>query len=133
MENECRWKEYSNLTWSQNDGRYIADCYHVIYIEAYQWGWNFDCLTLVSQISVRSWNSNRGWNTCGKSSLKQGEVYLAVMGSADVTHAPWFVSWGVKEDVLYSQGAVDRNGDGLSDNLMLTQDGQYDFQRLWDN
>ncbi|MDA9696268.1 hypothetical protein N9U56_02085, partial [Euryarchaeota archaeon] len=60
-------------------------------------------------------------------SLKQGEVYLAVMGSADVTHAPWFVSWGVKEDVLYSQGAVDRNGDGLSDNLMLTENGEYDL------
>ena len=52
------------------------------------------------------------------------------MGSADVTHAPWFVSWGVKEDVLYSQGAVDRNGDGLSDNLVLTQDGQYDLSAL---
>ena len=60
-------------------------------------------------------------------SLKQGEVYLAVMGSADVTHAPWFVSWGVKEDVLYSQGAVDRNGDGLSDNLMLTENGEYNL------
>ena len=43
---ECADGEYSNLTWSQNDGRYIAECYHVIYIEAYQWGWNFDCLTL---------------------------------------------------------------------------------------
>ena len=47
------------------------------------------------------------------------------MGSADVTHAPWFVSWGVKEDVLYSQGSMDLNGDGLSDNLVLTENGEY--------
>ena len=27
--------------------------------------------------------------------------------------------------MLYSQGTVDKNGDGLSDNLALTQNGEY--------
>ena len=35
--------------------------------------------------------------------LKQGEVYLAEMTSEDVTHAPWFVSMGIKEDIMPSQ------------------------------
>jgi len=124
---ECADGEYSNLTWSQNDGRYIAECYHVIYIEAYQWGWNFDCLTLSVPDLCEVGTAIVDGTPAASLSLKQGEVYLAVMGSADVTHAPWFVSWGVKEDVLYSQGAVDHNGDGLSDNLMLTENGEYDL------
>ena len=122
---ECAPGELSNMTWSETEGRYVADCYHVIYIEAYQWGWNFDCLEVTVPDLCEVGTAVIDGTPAASLTLKQGEVYLAAMGSADVTHAPWFVSWGVKEDVLYSQGTMDRNGDGLSDNLVLTENGEY--------
>ena len=30
--------------------------------------------------------------------MKEGQFYLANLTSIDVTHAPWFVAFGVKED-----------------------------------
>jgi cytochrome c oxidase subunit 2 len=35
--------------------------------------------------------------------LKEGETYFVVMESEDVTHAPWFLNLGTKEDVLQGQ------------------------------
>ena len=45
-------------------------------------------------------------------SLKKGETYLANMRSEDVTHAPWFLGMGVKEDTLYGAEIGPSNTNG---------------------
>ncbi len=100
---ECTTQTSSNLVWDEGgEGRYTADCYHVIELVGFQWDWDFDCLDLATDICEETMATIEG-NDKKNLNLKQGEVYLVQMTSQDVTHAPWFVSMGIKEDILPSQ------------------------------
>jgi len=80
-----------------------SDCYHVIEISAQQWFWSFDCLELESDLCDTGTDSVEVYGSVPILKLKEGETYLAVMESEDVTHAPWFLNLGTKEDVLRGQ------------------------------
>ena len=109
--NECDYDsiEYntdgSNLYFDDDDGlkgAYHANCYHTIEITAKQWIWSFDCGTLEAELCESGFTEADG-RAVPHLSLQAGNAYLAYMTSEDVTHAPWFVSLGVKEDVLPGQ------------------------------
>ena len=109
--NECDYDsiEYqtdgSNLYFDDTDGlkgAYHANCYHIIEITAKQWVWSFDCGTLEAELCESGFTEADG-RAVPHLSLQAGNAYLAYMTSEDVTHAPWFVSLGVKEDVLPGQ------------------------------
>ena len=102
---ECVFGEGSNLSFDPNEklkGEYSADCYHTIEITAKQWVWSFDCGTLEAELGESGFPEVDG-RAVPHLSLQAGNAYLAYMTSEDVTHAPWFVSLGVKEDVLPGQ------------------------------
>ena len=99
--NECVAGESSNLMINA-DSSFTADCYHVLEITGFQWDWDFDCLELDADLCSQGLTTIEG-NDKKLLNLKQGEVYLAEMTSEDVTHAPWFVSMGIKEDIMPSQ------------------------------
>ena len=75
-------------------------CYHVISITGQQWFWSFDCKDLETKYCDASEFQDLNGTTVPVLKLKQGEYYLANMTSEDVTHAPWFVKFGVKEDTV---------------------------------
>ena len=97
---ECEEGQSSN---NQLDdyGVVTSECYHVIEITAKQWVWAFDCLDLSTEICDTGSDNIEVYGTVPLLSLKTGETYLANMRSEDVTHAPWFLGMGVKEDTLY--------------------------------
>lgn len=99
---ECETGESSNLMFNYDKGLYEAECYEVIGIKGYQWYWEFDCLDLSEDLCAVSTTTIEGKDQ-PHLSLKAGTAYFAVMDSNDVTHAPWFVSLGIKEDVLPQQ------------------------------
>ena len=75
-------------------------CYHTIGITAQQWFWSFDCNGLDADICDSSEYQDLNGTMVPVLKLKQGEYFLANMTSEDVTHAPWFVKFGVKEDAV---------------------------------
>jgi len=97
---ECEDGQSSN---NQLDGYGVvtSECYHVIEITAKQWVWAFDCLDLSTELCDTGSDNVEVYGTVPLLSLKKGETYLANMRSEDVTHAPWFLGMGVKEDTLY--------------------------------
>jgi len=99
--NECV-DESSDLFFNDSSGLYQATCYHTIEITAKQWVWSFDCGTLEAELCESGFTEADG-RSVPHLSLQAGNAYLAYMTSEDVTHAPWFVSLGVKEDVLPGQ------------------------------
>ena len=99
---ECVVGESSNLIFNQSEGLYEADCYHEIGISGKQWVWSFDCYDLDADICDTGFAQIEGRDS-PLISLKAGEAYLAIMTSEDVTHAPWFVSLGIKEDTQPGQ------------------------------
>ena len=95
---ECADGETSNLIFNEDSGMYEADCYNVIEITGYQWYWEFDCLNLEEDLCAVSTTQIEGSDR-PLLSLKDDTAYFAMKTSNDVTHAPWFVSFGIKEDV----------------------------------
>ncbi|MDP7002303.1 MAG: hypothetical protein QF911_01845 [Candidatus Thalassarchaeaceae archaeon] len=84
-------------------GLVTSDCYHVIEITGQQWFWSFDCLELDEYLCDTGTQTVEVYGSVPVLSLKEGETYLAVMESEDVTHAPWFLGLATKEDVLQGQ------------------------------
>ncbi len=93
----------SNNQLDMDTGIVTSDCYHIIEITAQQWFWTFDCLDLEADLCDIGMDSVEVYGSVPVVSLKEGETYLAVMESEDVTHAPWFLNLGMKEDVLQGQ------------------------------
>ena len=93
----------SNNQLDMDTGIVTSDCYHIIEITAQQWFWTFDCLDLEAALCDIGMDSVEVYGSVPVVSLKEGETYLAVMESEDVTHAPWFLNLGMKEDVLQGQ------------------------------
>ncbi|MDP6857186.1 MAG: hypothetical protein QGH13_06620 [Candidatus Thalassarchaeaceae archaeon] len=89
---ECEYNSEGNKTTDK--------CYHTIGITGQQWFWTFDCKDLDAKICDASEYQDLNGTTVPVLKLKQGEYYLANMTSEDVTHAPWFVKFGVKEDTV---------------------------------
>jgi heme/copper-type cytochrome/quinol oxidase subunit 2 len=80
-----------------------SDCYHIIEITGQQWSWIFDCRDLGPDLCETDFTTAEVYGTVPRLMLKEGETYLAVMESNDVTHAPWFLELATKEDVLPGQ------------------------------
>ena len=93
----------SNNQLDMDTGIVTSDCYHIFEITAQQWFWTFDCLDLEAALCDIGMDSVEVYGSIPVVSLKEGETYLAVMESEDVTHAPWFLNLGMKEDVLQGQ------------------------------
>ncbi|MEE2812266.1 MAG: cytochrome c oxidase subunit II [Candidatus Thermoplasmatota archaeon] len=92
---------------------------HQVGIHASQWNWGFDCGDLDEDICSIS-NADVEGQTKPKISLKAGESYTFILTSEDVTHAPFFVDWGIKEDSqpgmvtkMYYKPSVDEIGTHL--------------------
>jgi heme/copper-type cytochrome/quinol oxidase subunit 2 len=88
-----------------------ANCYHKFEIVGYQWYWEFNCLELDSSLCATGFTSIAINETTEQLkpvlTLKSNEVYLVEMTSKSlgpdspaVTHAPWFIDIGTKEDVV---------------------------------
>ncbi|MDP6906746.1 MAG: cytochrome c oxidase subunit II [Candidatus Thalassarchaeaceae archaeon] len=77
---------------------------HIVTITASQWSWSFDC-SEVNNTDIC--DSSQTMDVEGRSnvilSLKAGESYTFILYSEDVTHSPFFVDWGIKEDALPGQ------------------------------
>ena len=82
------------------EGADANKCYHTISITGQQWFWNFDCGELSTDLCDASEYQDLNGTMVPVLSLKQGEFYLANLTSEDVTHSPWFVKFGVKEDAV---------------------------------
>ena len=102
---ECEEGESSNnaLVGEGYNAIVESECYHVMEITGKQWVWQFDCLELATELCDTSSETIEVYGTVPVLHLKEGETYLAIMTSEDVTHAPWFLGLGTKEDVLYGQ------------------------------
>jgi heme/copper-type cytochrome/quinol oxidase subunit 2 len=102
-------------------GMITSECYHVIEITGKQWVWQFDCLELSADLCDTSSTTIDVYGTIPVLHLKEGETYLAVMTSEDVTHAPWFLELGMKEDVQPGQETSRWLAipDGTSDHIIL--------------
>ena len=113
------WKVYGSEC-TDGQGSYFdvenstANCYHVFKTTGYQWYWEFDCLELNESLCSTSFTNIAINETTTQMkpvlTLKAYEVYLVEMTSEardaespGVTHAPWFISMGVKEDVQPGQ------------------------------
>ncbi|MEE2650239.1 MAG: hypothetical protein VX571_01860 [Candidatus Thermoplasmatota archaeon] len=101
--NECPEGQYSDNHLDMDSGIVTSDCYHIFEITAQQWFWSFDCLELEDDLCDTGTDSVEVYGSVPILKLKEGETYLAVMESEDVTHAPWFLNIGMKEDVLRGQ------------------------------
>ena len=86
------------IAWGPIDKLWTADPdAHEVTITASQWNWDFDCGDLDADICEVS-NIDVEGQTKPLLRLKAGESYLFNMTSVDVTHAPFFLDWGLKED-----------------------------------
>ncbi|MDP6888987.1 MAG: hypothetical protein QF454_03035 [Candidatus Thalassarchaeaceae archaeon] len=131
------------IAWGPIDELWTADPdAHEIGIVANQWYWDFDCVaddnddntTFGQQTEAYDENGNL---ICQISTIdvegqtkpllrvKAGQSYGFIMTSNDVTHAPFFLDWGIKEDTtpgietrLYHTPSVDEIGSSL---LMCTE------------
>ncbi len=110
------------------NGFVTSDCYHIVEVTGKQWAWTFECnpdievtdrtYELSTDICDTGTYQVEGYGMQPSISLKAGETYLLVMESEDVTHAPWFIELGVKEDVLMNQKTnmwlpITSTGEGL--------------------
>jgi heme/copper-type cytochrome/quinol oxidase subunit 2 len=89
---ECEYDAEGNKTTDK--------CYHQFSISGQQWFWEFDCHELRSDLCDASEYQDLNGTMVPVLSLKQGEFYFVNLISEDVTHAPWFVKLGVKEDTV---------------------------------
>ena len=113
------------IAWGPIDDLWTADPdAHEVTITASQWNWNFDCGDLDADICEVS-NIDVEGQTKPLLRLKAGESYMFNMTSVDVTHAPFFLDWGLKEDTqpgmitrLYHTPSTDEIGSSL---LMCTE------------
>ena len=113
------------IAWGPIDDLWTADPdAHEVTITASQWNWDFDCGDLDADICEVS-NIDVEGQTKPLLRLKAGESYLFNMTSVDVTHAPFFLDWGLKEDTqpgmetrLYYTPSMDEVGSSL---LMCTE------------
>ncbi|MEE3310542.1 MAG: cytochrome c oxidase subunit II [Candidatus Thermoplasmatota archaeon] len=113
------------IAWGPIDEMWSADPdAHEITVTASQWNWDFDCGDLDADICEVS-NIDVEGQTKPLLRVKAGESYLFNMTSVDVTHAPFFLDWGIKEDTqpgmitrLYYTPSVDEIGSSL---LMCTE------------
>ena len=113
------------IAWGPIDELWSADPdAHEIGITGSQWNWDFDCGDLDADICEGSSIDVQG-QTKPLLRLKAGESYMFNMTSVDVTHAPFFLDWGIKEDTqpgmytrLYHTPSVDEIGSSL---LMCTE------------
>ncbi len=113
------------IAWGPIDDLWSADPdAHEVTITASQWSWDFDCGDLDADICEVS-NIDVEGQTKPLLRLKAGESYLFNMTSVDVTHAPFFLDWGLKEDTqpgmytrLYHTPSADEIGSSL---LMCTE------------
>ncbi len=113
------------VAWGPLDEVWSADeNAHEIGVTASQWNWNFDCGDLDADICEVS-NIDVEGQTRPLLRLKAGESYMFNMTSVDVTHAPFFLDWGIKEDAvpglitrLHYTPSVDEIGSSL---LMCTE------------
>ena len=113
------------IAWGPIDDLWTADPdAHEVSITASQWNWNFDCGDLDADICEVS-NIDVEGQTKPLLRLKAGESYMFNMTSVDVTHAPFFLDWGLKEDTqpgmitrLYHTPSTDEIGSSL---LMCTE------------
>ena len=113
------------IAWGPIDDLWTADPdAHEVTITASQWNWDFDCGDLDADICEVS-NIDVEGQTKPLLRLKAGESYMFNMTSVDVTHAPFFLDWGLKEDTqpgmyprLYHTPSNDEIGSSL---LMCTE------------
>ena len=111
------------IAWGPIDEMWSADPdAHEIYVTGNQWYWDFDCdpfrdtenapesyLSMENRSSTVFYNAN-GILICEISTIevegqikpllrvKADESYGFLLTSNDVTHAPFFLDWGIKED-----------------------------------
>ena len=125
---ECEAGYYSNNVMDSENGFVTSDCYHILEVTGKQWAWTFECNPDV-EVTDRTYELSNdicdtgtyqveGYGMQPSVSLKAGETYLLVMESEDVTHSPWFIELGVKEDVLNGQQTtmwlpITSTGEGL--------------------
>ncbi len=113
------------IAWGPIDEMWTADPdAHEVKVNSSQWSWAFDCGDLDADICEVS-NIDVEGQTRPLLRLKAGESYMFNMTSTDVTHAPFFLDWGIKEDTqpgmytrLYHTPSVDEIGSSL---LMCTE------------
>ena len=113
------------IAWGPIDEMWTADPdAHEVKITASQWSWDFDCGELDADICEVT-NIDVEGQTKPLLRLKAGESYMFNMTSDDVTHAPFFLDWGIKEDTqpgmytrLYHTPSNDEIGSSL---LMCTE------------
>ena len=86
-------------------------------------------LPIYQSLICANWNCNRGWHSCGEPIVETRRGVSCRNGINRRDSCSVVVSWGVKEDVLIRR-VVDRNEDGLARNLMLTENGEYDYLPL---
>ena len=113
------------IAWGPIDVLWTADPdAHEVKVTASQWNWDFDCGDLDADICEVT-NIDVEGQTKPLLRVKAGESYLFNMTSLDVTHAPFFLDWGLKEDTqpgmytrLYHTPSNDEIGSSL---LMCTE------------
>jgi cytochrome c oxidase subunit 2 len=138
------------IAWGPIDEMWRADPdAHQINVTGNQWYWDIDCDPLrdtedapESSIPMENRSSTMFYNANGiliceittidvegqikpKLRVKAEESYMFSLTSNDVTHAPFFLDWGIKEDTqpgmetrLYHTPSVDEIGSSL---LMCTE------------
>lgn len=88
--------------------------YYEIGMVGQQWFWEFDCRGLSSDMCSVGVDDETG---LVKLSVKKDAVYRFVLTSNDVTHSPYFVQWGAKEDAV----------PGIDTSIWLTPDMTGEF------
>jgi cytochrome c oxidase subunit 2 len=71
--------------------------YFEIGVTGSQWYWTFDCRELSTDICDVGVDTNTSLTTL---ILKNNTMYRVDLTSTDVTHSPYFVQWGAKEDAI---------------------------------
>ena len=85
------------IAWGPIDELWTADPdAHEVTVTASQWNWDFDCGDLDADICEVT-NIDVEGQTKPLLRVKAGESYMFNMTSLDVTHAPFFLDWGLKE------------------------------------
>jgi len=71
--------------------------YFEVGVTGHQWYWEFDCRELSTDLCDVGVDINTGLTTL---ILKNNTMYRIDLTSSDVTHSPFFVQWGAKEDAI---------------------------------
>ena len=131
------------IAWGPLDDVWSADPdAHEIGVTANQWFWDFDCMADDEDNESTLGQQNVAYNDQGEViceistidvegetkpllRVKAQQSYAFIMTSNDVTHAPFFLDWGIKEDTqpgmetrLYHTPSLDEVGSSL---LMCTE------------